>query len=179
MWRTIYSGNKTSTYRLLSHWLALLTSLNWNESPAHFLLRIILLLLSFTVICMLPSAHGESSPHSSSGSQLLLSSLLQSHSLHVIFSPSSCSRTSSLFFNSISTSLVSSSLYPHSWKLSFFSFIHFHSFFSSYLAVICVSLFCACHVSSLITVSLHSYLVSRCIYSSCIFSSEDSTTMQQ
>lgn len=95
------------------------------------------------------------------------------------FFPPSCSRTSSLFFNSISTSLVSSSLYPHSWKLSFFSFIHFHSFFSSHLAVICISLFCACHGSSLITIALHSYLVSRCIYSSCIFSSEDSTTMQQ
>lgn len=134
------------------------------------------------VICMLPSAHGETSPHSSlllgaSCYFLLCYNLPQL--LHVIFSPSSCSRTSSLFFNSISTSLVSSSLYPHSWKLSFFSFIHFHSFFSSHLAVICVSLFCACHVSSLITISLHSYLVSRCIYSSCIFSSEDSTTMQQ
>lgn len=135
----------------------------------------------FTVICMLPSAHGEISPHSS----LLLGAscyFLLCYNLTPymwFFSPSSCSRTSSLFFNSISTSLVSSSLYPHSWKLSFFSFIHFHSFFSSHLAVICISLFCACHVSSLITVSLHSYLVSRCIYSSCIFSSEDSTTMQQ
>lgn len=139
------------------------------------------LLLSFTVICMLPSAHGEITPHSS----LLLGAscyfLLCYNLTHYMgfFSPSSCSRTSSLFFNSNSTSLVSSSLYPHSWKLSFFSFIHFHSFFSSHLAVICTSLFCACHVSSLITVSLHSYLVSRCIYSSCIFSSEDSTTMQQ
>lgn len=139
------------------------------------------LLFSFTVICMLPSAHGEISPHSSLllGASCYFSSLLQPHSLHVIFFPPSCSRTSSLFFNSISTSLVSSSLYPHSWKLSFFSFIHFHSFFSSHLAVICISLFCACHGSSLITISLHSYLVSRCIYSSCIFSSEDSTTMQQ
>lgn len=48
--------------------------------------------------------------------------------------PPSHSGTASLFFNSISTSLVTSSLYPHSWKLSFFSFIHFHSFFSSHLA---------------------------------------------
>lgn len=140
------------------------------------------LLLSLIVICMLPSAHGEISPHSS---PLLLGAncyfLLCYNLTHYMwfFSPSSCSRTSSLFFNSISTSLVSSSLYPHSWKLSFFSFIHFHSFFSSHLAAICIPLFCACHVSSLITVSLHSYLVSRCIYSSCIFSSEDSTTMQQ
>lgn len=179
MWRTIYSGKKASTYRLLSHWLALVTSLNWNESPTHFKLYIILPSTFFYshLHSALSPWRDYSTLFSSSGSQLLLSSLLQPHSLPVIFSPSSCSRTSSLFFNSNSTSLVSSSLYPHSWKLSFFSFIHFHSFFSSHLAVI--SLFCACHVSSLITVSLHSYLVSRCIYSSCIFSSEDSTTMQQ
>lgn len=42
MWRTICSSNKPATYRLLSHRLALVTSLSWNKSPAHFKLHIIL-----------------------------------------------------------------------------------------------------------------------------------------
>lgn len=129
---------------------------------------------------MVPSAYGEISLHSSLLWGLVATFFFAITSLTRCDSfPPTRSRTASLFFNSISTSLVSSSLYPHSWKLSFFSFIHFHSFFSSHLADICIPLFCACHVSSLITVSLHSYLVSRCIYSSSIFSSEGSTTMQQ
>lgn len=89
MWRTIYSGKKASTYRLLSHWLALVTSLNWNESPTHFKLYIIPPSTFFYshLHSALSPWRDYSTLFSSSGSQLPLSSLLQPHSLPVIFPP--------------------------------------------------------------------------------------------
>lgn len=182
VWRTICSGIEPATYTLLSHCLALVTSLSWNESPAHFQLHIILPSAFFYnhLHVALSPWRDLSTLFSSSGSQLLLSSLLQPHSLHVIFFPplimfQDIKLVLQLHFNltgqffSLSSQLETFILLIHS--LSFILLFSFSSYL--YIFILCMPR------SSLITISLHSYLVSRCIYSSCIFSSEDSTTMQQ